>query len=208
MKERLFLFLLAFIVTGAAAQDEAEEKKIFKKEQLFTGGSVSLSFFNNTFLLGANPQLGYKLGRFADAGVVVNMQYSSLRDYSVFNDRLRQYLYGGGTFMRLYPVNFIFGQAQYEYNFITQKYKSSINPSQENSSVTISGNSMLLGVGYVSGRDPHQNSFFYYMSILWDVAGDVNSPYTDAYGRALPVIRAGFTIPLFQGRASRFIQRG
>lgn len=204
MKRYFLLALTICIALPLSAQEEEEGG--FKKEKLFTGGNISLSFFNNTFLIGSSPVLGYKLGRFADAGIVMNLQYSSIRDYYVFNDRLRQYLYGGGAFVRLFPVNFLFGQAQYEYNFITQKYRSSVNPSQENNSTTISGNSALVGVGYVSGRDPYNNSFFYYMSVMWDISGNENSPYTDAYGRSIPVIRAGFTIPLFQGGRQRFGQ--
>lgn len=182
----------------ASAQEEQEPEKGFKKENLFSGGSISLSFFNNTFLVGASPVLGYRLASWVDGGVVVNFQYSSSRDYYVFNDRLRETLYGGGAFTRLYPVHFLFAQAQFEHNFITQKY---IPP---NNGTTTSGNtsanSLLIGAGYTQGRAREGNSPFFYVSVLWDVSGNDNSPYTDAYGRSVPIIRAGFNVPLFQGR--------
>lgn len=199
MKRILTVICCLSLLIQAKAQDE-EEKRGFKKENLFSGGSISLSFFNNTFLVGASPVLGYRLGRFADAGVVANIQYSSTRDYRAFNDRFRQTLYGGGLFTRLYPVNFLFAQAQYEYNFITVKYKPALNSSIGAYTETISGNSVLVGAGYCSGRDGRANTPFFYMSVLWDVSGNKTSPYTDAYGRSIPVIRAGFNIPLFQGR--------
>ena len=60
------------------------------KETLFTGGSVSLAFYNNTFLIGASPVFGSSVTNWLDAGLVVNYNYTSYRDYQVFDDRLRQ----------------------------------------------------------------------------------------------------------------------
>ncbi len=199
MKRILTLICCLSLLIQAKAQDD-EEQRGFKKENLFSGGSISLSFFNNTFLAGASPVLGYRLGRFADGGIVVNYQYSSMRDWDGFNSKLRQSLYGGGVFARLFPVNFIFGQVQYEYNFITRKFIPGSSGYPPAFSETISGNSLLVGAGYCSGRDGRANTPFFYMSVLWDVSGNKTSPYTDAYGRSIPVIRAGFNIPLFQGR--------
>src|SRR5690349_19902101 len=72
-------------------KDEEEEKeKTPFRENLFTGGSVSLAFYNNTFLIGASPGFVYCLTNWIDAGVVVNYNYTSYRDYTEYNDRLRQ----------------------------------------------------------------------------------------------------------------------
>ena len=199
--KKSFLLLIAmvfcFSVMFAQEEKQEEEKKGFKKENLFTGGSISLSFFNNTFLIGATPVLGYSITSWADAGIVVNYNYTSYRDYISFNDRLRQSLYGGGVFARLFPLRFLFVQAQAEHNFIKLKY---IPPGGGTSTSThIDANSLLLGGGYTTGRWPGNNSFFY-VAILFDVSGNSNSPYTDAYGRTIPIIRAGVNIPLFQGK--------
>lgn len=192
--------VFAFHYTGKAQENEAE--KGFRKENLFTGGSISLSFFNNTFLVGASPVLGYHLGRFADAGMLVNFQRTSIRDYrGYFNHKLRETLYGAGAFARLFPVPFIFGHVQYEYNFITEKYIPATGPVEK---TTVSGNSLLVGGGYASGRSGYGNSPFFYMMLLWDVAQNTSSPYVDAYDRPFPVIRAGFNIPLFQGGGKRY----
>lgn len=199
MKNILLAVFLIFLFIVAQAQEE-EKTGGFRKENLFSGGSVSLSFFNNTFLVGASPVLGYRLGRFADAGLVANIQYTSIRDYFIFDDRLRQTMYGGGAFVRLYPVNFLFGQVQYEHNFISQTYKRAPNSTFVFNESTISGNSVLVGGGYATGRDANSNSPFFYMSVLWDVSGNKQSPYTDAFGRSIPIFRAGFNIPIFQGR--------
>ena len=65
---------------------------------------------------------GYSLTKWADAGIVVNYSYTSIRDYSQFDDKLRQHNYGGGAFVRLYPLNFLFAQAQFEHNVNSVNY--------------------------------------------------------------------------------------
>ncbi len=195
----LSMLFLSFVVVGAAQKGEEEEtKKGFNKENLFTGGSVSLSFFNNSFLIGASPVLGYSLTDWADAGVVVNYNYTTQRDYNgVYNDKLKQYVYGGGAFVKLYPVKFLFAQAQIEHNYFKEKYIRNVDGYTE----TARGNtgSMLVGGGYCSGRDGKGGEPFYYLSVLFDVSGNFSSPYTDNTGRAIPLIRGGVQIPLFQG---------
>ena len=177
-------------------EDKEKEERTFK-ENLFTGGSVSLAFYSNTFLIGGNPVFGYSLTNWADAGIVVNYTYTSYRDVSVFDDRLRQTVYGGGGFFKLYPVRFLFAQAQYEHNTIRQKY---IPPNGGiGSIVKDNASSFLVGGGYTSGRFGRGGGPFYYLAVLFDVSGNKNSPYTDAYGRTIPIIRGGIQIPLFQG---------
>ena len=118
MKKITFLLLTQLFLLGilqAQSEKNDEEKKGFKKENLFTGGSISLAFYNNTFLIGGSPVFGYSLTRWLDAGVVVNYNYTSYRDYqNVFDAKLRQTNYGGGAFLKLYPVKFLFAQAQVE----------------------------------------------------------------------------------------------
>ncbi len=187
--------VLSFV--AVLAQDDKEDQKKPFKENLFTGGSVSLAFYNNTFLIGASPVFGYSLTEWADAGIVVNYNYTSYRDVYTFDDRLRQKVYGGGGFVKLYPVRFLFAQAQAEHNFIRQKY---LPPSGSATSVeTRDATSYLIGGGYTSGREGRGGEPFYYLAILFDVSGNINSPYTDAYGRTIPIIRAGLQVPLFQG---------
>lgn len=169
----------------------------FSKDRLFSGGSISLGFSNNTFQMGANPVLGYSIADWIDAGIVVNYIYTSYRDVYEFNDRLRQSLYGGGTFTRLYPIRFLFAQAQIEHNFIKQKYIP--NGGGSSASATQGANSLLLGAGYSTNRYPGSGQPFFYLAVLFDVLNQQYSPYTDAYGRSIPVIRAGIQVPLFQG---------
>lgn len=201
-KTLLILSLLCAAICSFAQKDEEKEKKTFK-ENLFTGGSVSLAFYNNTFLVGASPVFGYSLTNWIDAGVVVNYNYTSYRDVNEFNDRLRQTVYGAGVFTKIYPVRFLFAQAQVERNTIRQKYKPAPGSFFTQQTIKGSGNSLLVGGGYTSGRQGRGGGPFYYLAVLFDVSGDDMSPYTDAYGRSIPIIRAGLQVPLFQGRSRR-----
>lgn len=203
------VFLLAFVIISNLlfAQKEEEEEKGFKKENLFTGGSITLSFFNGGTIIGANPIFGYKLSNWLDAGVAVNFVSSTQRDYLQFDDKVKQTVYGGGVFTRVYPVNFLFLQGQLEHNFIKLRYipaTSSYLPYSE----TVDANSLLVGGGYCQGRQPGSNTF-YYVAVLFDVLKNENSPYVNlavdpstgrTSVRATPLIRAGINIGLFEGR--------
>jgi hypothetical protein len=196
MKQWILLLTLLAGTVNAFAQDEEEkaEKKGFKKENLFTGGSVSISFGNSTTILGANPVLGYRIADFIDAGIAINYLYGSLRYPN--NDKVRQHIYGGGVFTRIFPINFLFGQAQFEHNFMSAKYiyAGGSTAAKANTSV----NSMLVGGGIAQGRVSGFNDGFVYFSILVDVSGNENSPYTDYAGKARPLYRVGMNIPLFR----------
>lgn len=197
------LFAVSFLSAQKKEKDNKEKEERTFKENLFTGGSVSLAFYNNTFLIGGSPVLGYSLTNWVDAGIVVNYTYTSYRDVSVFDDRLRQTIYGGGGFLRLYPVRFIFAQAQIEHNFIRQKYIPAPNSGAANNITKDDAGSILVGGGYTTGRWGRGGGPFYYLSVLFDVSGNKNSPYTDAYGRTIPIIRGGIQIPLFQGGGNK-----
>lgn len=199
MKQWTLIIALLACTATAFAQDEEEEKppKVFE-ENVFTGGSISLSFGNRMFLAGANPMIGYKIAEWIDGGIVINYQYTSFRDYQFIGYKMRQNIYGGGLFTRLYPVNFLFAQAQFEHNFLSAKL---IPPDGSTpAKASTSGNSVLIGGGYTNGRIPGVNNTFFYLSILFDVSNNDASPYTDAYGKALPIFRAGINVYPFQPR--------
>jgi hypothetical protein len=200
MKKWTLILAMVTCSLMAFSQEEKEEEKEggFKKQNIFTGGSISLSFGNRSFLVGGNPMLGYKIAEWIDAGIVLNYQYTSFRDYDVIGDKLRQNIYGGGVFTRIYPVNFLFGQAQFEHNFITLKYLPPDGSSP--SKAKTSGNSFLVGAGYTQGRIRGLNDAFFYLSVLWDISNNEASPYTDVYGRATPIFRAGVNVYLFRSR--------
>jgi hypothetical protein len=220
MKKVFFIFLLSGIAISSFAQDKKDEKeepakKGFRKENLFTGGGLTVSFSNYTTVLGASPVLGYSINKWIDAGIVFSFNYASDRhatyydpyynSYIVTDDKLKQTLYGPGIFARVYPIKFAFIQLQGEENFISQKLIHANGSPTENN--TVSAPSFLVGAGYCNGREG-KGSLFYYISILADIAKNKNSPYVEqlASGKVnvLPIIRAGLQVPLFQGKKSRW----
>ncbi|MBN9350135.1 MAG: hypothetical protein J0H55_05565 [Chitinophagaceae bacterium] len=200
MKKIFVIVILMLMSFGIHAQDQKEEKsQSFNRQRLFTGGDLNLGFSSIATNLGISPVFGYSVSNWADAGVTLNFNYLSQRDYQTDGDKLRQTIIGPGVFVRLFPINFLFGTAQYEYNFMRYKYIPAIGPSTSNDIYHINAPSLLLGIGYAGGRVSGSNTY-YYFSISWDVMRDQNSPYVDVHGREIPVIRAGYNIGLFQGK--------
>jgi hypothetical protein len=208
----VFIALFGCCVYTVSAQNEQEEDKGFKKENLFTGGSVTVSFFNKQTVLGANPIFGYKLADWVDAGIVFNIIYNGARDYYEFDDKVRQTVYGPGVFTRIYPLNFLFIQGQFEHNFSRLKYTPGPLMIYGPYKNTTSANSLLVGAGIAQGRE-RGSTTFYYISVLFDVLKNINSPYVNvsynpndpAQQRVdiVPIIRAGINIGLFQNRYER-----
>ena len=191
-------FALLFTTSLFAQEEEKEGGKIFKKENLFTGGSANVSFGNNTTNLGLSPYFGYSINKYVDVAASIGVNYVSQRS-QFNNDKIRQTVIGPGAFARIYPVKFLFAQAQYEHSFINQKYIFDPSSSQPTQKLNLNANSIFVGVGFASGRSEDSKSFFY-ISILWDINKDPNSPYTDNLNRAVPIFRTGFNVALFQGK--------
>ena len=192
----LVLFLSCFSMAIFAQDNEDEiQKKGFQKEKLFTGGDLTVSFYTGGSTLGISPYLGYSVTKWLDAAVNVNFLYQGQKD--IYNNKYRQTNFGPGAFVRLFPVNFLYVQAQYEHNFISAKYiPNGAGNTQKNK---FDVNSMLIGAGYSSGRSEGNNTYFYF-SLMVDVLQLPGSPYLDSYGRMIPVVKAGYNIGLFQGR--------
>src|SRR5258708_5471794 len=147
MKKIILLLLVPMTIHSYAQSGEEKkgEEKGFKKEKLFTGGSVTAGFSSYATILGITPQFGYSLTNWADAGITFNVNYTSQRDYENYGDKLRQTVYGPGAFVRLFPVNFLFASAQYEYNFIHLKYIPAGNSNYVPAKDNLHASSLLLG---------------------------------------------------------------
>lgn len=194
-----------------ANKEQPFEEKGFKKENLFTGGGVTASFYSGGSVLGASPVIGYKFNDYFDGGIVLNYVYNGARDIWAGNDKLRQHVWGPGAFLRAYPISFLFLQAQFEQNFTNERYTTSGASSVPSYKINASAPSLLLGGGYSTGRVKGGTTFFY-ISVLADVLKNWNSPYVDKryddFGNKrpviIPVIRAGVNVGLFQGRYGRY----
>lgn len=186
--KKWIVFISFVIMSLSSFAQEEEKEKGFKKDHLFIGSGINLGFFNG-FILGLNPEIGYSLNRFVDVGLSTNINYftqNELNGPAVY----RQFAYGGGPFVRIWPVSMIFIGGQFEYNKISYSVKT-------NGTVTGKDNyttpSILVGGGYgnrLIGRSQ------FYTSIMVDVLRDPNSPYVDSYNRLLPVFRTTFTFYL------------
>lgn len=184
------LGMLALFVT-ASAQDEAESSHKFRKDNIFIGGSIGLGLGNGGFSAGANPEVGYTIARWLDAGISTNFNYNS---YSAeYNGGLRQRSFnkGGGVFVRLFPYKGFFLQVLPEYNRIRFSYKNVSSGYQE--SIRQEAPSLLLGAGYGSRQIGNMNFF---TVIMIDAGSNVNSPYIGSLGSKLPVLRTGFNFYL------------
>jgi hypothetical protein len=208
MKKIILALALVSFTHVAFCQKEGEgdeeTKKGFKKENIFIGGSGTLSFFNGSTVLGVNPYIGYSLNKFLDVAIVANVTYAGERDYT--GAKYRQWVYGPGAFVRIFPVKMIFLHAGVEHNFISLKVIPPANSGGSTEKFKVESNSVLLGAGLASNREGTKESF-YYISLMVDVSKSIYSPYTevlqDGSLRAVPIIRAGIQIPLFQGKRGR-----
>ncbi len=200
MKRIFLITILSFssvwLFAQTATDTDKEEVKTggFKVENLFTGGNLNVGYFNGVTVLGITPQLGYNVTGWLDAGIVFGYTYTSQHDD--FGNKYRQSIIGPGAFARIFPVEFLFASVQYEHNFIRQKEITPYATYPYNSDA----NSLLLGIGYTSGRERGYKQPYYYLSVSIDVLSDPSSPYRDRYNEIYPVVNAGFIFPLFQGR--------
>jgi hypothetical protein len=180
------LMLLLSISVFSQEKEKEEKEKGFKKENVFIGSGINLGFFNG-FILGLNPEIGYSLNKFLDAGVSTNVNYITQNDGPT---TYRQFTLGGGPFVRIWPVRMIFIGGQFEYNSIKYSVK---NGGVISNRQKYSAPSFLVGGGYGS-RNMGQSQF--YTSIMVDVLRNPKSPYIDSYGRMSPVLRTTFTFYL------------
>ncbi|MEP7164918.1 MAG: hypothetical protein ABI741_09490 [Ferruginibacter sp.] len=225
MKNVIALILVSFLAVNSYAQQEEVEMKTvkesteddgpkggFKKDHLFIGGGIQFSFSNYDFVIGGSPVIGYSINKWVDIGIGLNVTYISEKEvqYDAYGDlratgnKIHQTDIAPIAFARFYPLKFLFIQAQGEQNFISQKYISGYG--QPALKANYDATSLLLGVGYASGREGVGN-FFYYVSLSVDVLKNRYSPYVqqalNGSVNMLPILRAGIQVPLFQGKRNR-----
>ncbi len=189
----LLLMLTTLVVANLYAQEEEEEEKGgWKKDHLFIGTSLNLGF-SNGFIIGLNPEIGYSINKFIDAGISTNFNYVTQR-YQNVDASLRYMAIGGGPFVRIWPVRMIFFGGQYEFNSIklSEKVGGTVTYKENHTA-----SSLLVGAGY-GNRMIGESQF--YTSIMIDALNDEYSPYRDQLGRVLPVFRTGFIFYLGRGK--------
>ena len=199
----LFITCLSFYISFAQRENREEEKGLgFRKENVFFGGSIALGYGSaggtlggSNFVIGANPEVGYSLAEWVDAGLAFNAIFNNSK-YSEYFSAYNAYLtvnqsafnYGIGAFTRIHPFNSFFIQIQPEQNWISYKTTVQNQPSL-NVRNTVQASSFLIGAGY-GQRVIGQTSFF--TVLMFDLGTERFSPYRDGYGKAVPIIRGGF----------------
>lgn len=195
---------LLFITTTYAQDNTSTDantdplKGKFRKDNIFFGGSLAAGFSSGSFSVGANPEIGYTLAQWLDAGLVFNINYNSIKAEYNYGIRQRAINYGGGPFVRLYPLNFLFVQGQLEENWIHYNLKD-MNTGTTGS-ITTKATSFLAGVGYTQRM---VGASSYYIVLMADFMRDQYSPYLDnSYGqkRMRPILRVGYNFYLKPSR--------
>ncbi|HEX8462442.1 MAG TPA: hypothetical protein VF623_13475, partial [Segetibacter sp.] len=178
------LFIAAFLLSttiSTFAQKETEEGEEkthkFRKDNIFLGGAIGLGLGGGGFSAGANPEVGYSIARWLDAGISTNFNYYSITAEQNGGQRQRSFNYGAGVFARIYPIRSIFLQILPEYNIIKTNFKSAFNG--EETRFKQEAPSLLLGIGYTS-REIGSTSF--YTVIMFDAGNNTNSPYIGYLG--------------------------
>jgi hypothetical protein len=197
----LCIVALNFTATAQRGNDDEENTSFFKKENLFTGGSTVVSFGQGTFSLGIGPYFGYSLNKYVDVAASFNYNYISERDQNS-SLKYRQSILGPGAFIRVFPIEQLFLQAQYEYNFIKLKRIYGVRGYPDDV-IKLKSQSTLIGGGYCNGRQGTGSIFTYY-SVMFDISNDIYSIYRDEYGRKRPIFTLGINIPLFQKKDRGF----
>lgn len=204
MKKILISLSLTALTVYAFGQEEGDEEKgKFKKENLFIGGGIGLGIggWNQGFNVGVNPEFGYSVAPWLDAGISTNVNYFSFRAQVNNGIRQRSLNLGVGAFTRLYPIRGFFIQALPEYNWITTNLKNmNFGGTGETYKIKQEAPSLLLGVGYGTRNIGRSN---FYTAIMFDVGDNSASPYIGSLGSRrfkLPVLRTGFNIYLGQKR--------
>jgi len=189
IQKLLIVLVLAVMSTkGIAQQIEGDEQKgKFKRENVFLGTSLNLGISNRSFNVGVNPEMGYSITRWLDAGVSLNINYFSQNASEFSNIRFRNFNFGGGPFLRVWPLSFLHFQVQPEYNWINSSQKNMLTG--QTGKYTFNAGSLLVGVGYGTRI---LGAHYSYVTLMIDVTQDLNSPYRDQYNDPLPIFRAGF----------------
>ncbi|MEO7530978.1 MAG: hypothetical protein ABIS69_06190 [Sediminibacterium sp.] len=188
LKILICFILLLSAITSFAQQNEADEQKgKFKQENVFMGTSLNLGLANRSFNVGLNPEIGYSITKWLDGGMAFNINYFSQNASEFSNIRFRNFNFGAGPFLRVWPLSFLHFQIQPEYNWISSNQKN-VQTGQSGTYKYNTG-SLLVGVGYGTHII---GSHYSYVTLMIDVLQNINSPYRDQYNDPVPVVRAGF----------------
>ncbi len=211
MKKTIVLLLASFSLTYGFSQNNSDNsndeygelKGGFRQENIFLGGSLNVGLFSGQLTLGGSPEIGYSFNKWLDAGLGLNLIYTSIASntyYNPTNTKLRQFNYGGGPFFRVYPASFLFVQGQFEKNWTRVTIKEDIYSYKQ----TMNASSLIAGIGYTQ-RVVGQGGYYFMVGL--DLLKQPYSPYVaeNSAGQlvAQPIIRGGFNWYLRPAKSSK-----
>ena len=192
--KQVLSFIILFVALNLNAQiTTIQTNKLMEPERPWMiGGGLVLGGGSGSFQIGINPEMVKSYNDYIDLGVISNIFYSSFRttEISSTNEKFRKMQFGLGGFARLWPVNEFFLQVQPEYNWTWAKQVNVV--SNSSNKVSVSGTSVLAGIGYGKRTE---NGFSYF-SIMLDLINSQQSPYGMGQLRPQPIFRAGFGLPI------------
>lgn len=193
MKFLIIVSMLSLSLSSFAQKEEESSHK-FRRDNIFIGGSFGLGLGNGGFSAGVNPEIGYSIAKWLDAGISTNFNYFSYRAEYNGGIRQRSFNYGGGIFARFFPFDGFFLQVLPEYNYVKTNFKD-LNAGSigSESHLRREAPSLLLGVGYGSRMIGNTNFF---TVLMIDAGTNTNSPYIGYLGSKLPILRTGFNFYL------------
>jgi hypothetical protein len=188
------LFLLSLVATKGFGQDTRPAKvkqksgnKIFsfQKDSLYYGGNIGLQFSTGGSLIDLSPNVGYKLIKYVSVGVqgiFTNISYK----YGGPGGLTERYtFYGGGVFVRVKPINWLFLQAEYDVLSVPDNFSFGVAKKRTIADVNLAG----LGLRNQLGENSS-----YYLLLMYEFVPTPNSPYSYGPFNSPLVYRAGFNI--------------
>lgn len=187
VRKYFLLGIFAFLMlTTVVAQNNRPMKargpkpKIAWKDSIYYGGNVGLQFSTNGSLLDLSPNVGYKFNKVFSVGLQGIFTNLSIRNNAY---TYRYMLYGGGAFIRVKPLNFLFLQAEYDILSVPDNF-SIVSSKRTIADVNLAGIGLRNQMG--------ENSCYYFL-LMYEFVPTPNSPYTNGPFGPL-VYRGGFNI--------------
>lgn len=183
------LFVLAMLPVIGIAQDsrpakvknKSPKKGFFSSDSIYYGGNLGLQLSSGGSLVDISPNAGYKFNKYVSLGTQIIFTNISQR-YNGFT--YRYMFYGGGAFIRIKPLNFLFLQAEYDILSVPDAFAVG-------STKRTIADVNLAGIGL---RNQIGENSCYYLLAMYEFIPTPNSPYTYGPFNSPLVFRAGFNV--------------
>ena len=196
-KINLLILIIGFTFHSqvATAQTIIQTNKFFEEEKpILFGGGLLLGGSSNSFQFGVNPELLKSYNKYLDAGIIMNVYYSSFSASLTSNEKIKNFQLVACVFARVLPIEQLFLQLQPEYNRTWTFANNYSNGVKANTS--FGATSLLGGIGY--GK--HDANGMSYFSVMVDLLDAAQSPYRIGQLKAQPIFRAGVGFPIFRAK--------